>query len=454
MSTINQFLRTFAIDAMSWLPWIIIPILIEIIPSLGNFILLLVKKIFKKREKYIDKLPEISIIVPVYNSSETLYACIQSINDSAYPNDLIDVILVNNKSTDNSFDVFTKCQCDFPDLPIRWTNSSQGKSRALNLALFNATGKYIINIDSDGKLEQNALFNMVKKFENNEDIHCMTGVILTDPDLINKTDNFLLRQAQNMEFMEYVQAFLAGRNFDSELNNIFTLSGAFSAFRKSTILSSQMYNTDTICEDAQLTFQIKKNLDKKVSLCEDAVFIVDPIESFNKLYTQRQRWQIGELEVFHMFYDDKKLKLSKLLTDKNIRLLAYDHTSAFPRIIWYFALFAIALQKYYSMHTIMIALLVIYICYVIMHLLYFLTNCLFLTKFKEIKFEYTKRIFYILFLPLYNMITFSIRMAGIINSITRQSTWKTFTFTEELDLVKKQIISDLSFEWIRNKKEK
>ena len=35
-----------------------------------------------------------------------------------------------------------------------------------------------------------------------------------------------------MEFMEYAQAFLAGRNYASELNAIYTLSGAFSAFRK------------------------------------------------------------------------------------------------------------------------------------------------------------------------------------------------------------------------------
>lgn len=445
-------IKMLAIESMSWLPWIIIPILIEIIPAIGNFILLIIKSFVKPKERYIEKLPEITIMIPVYNSESTLYECLKSINDSTYPNELIDIILIDNKSKDDSFKIFQQSQKEFYTLSMQWTHSEQGKSRALNLALFNASGKYIINIDSDGKLEKEAIYNLIKKFETNDDIHCMTGVILTDPNLIKNTKSFFLKQIQKIEFMEYVQAFLAGRNFDSELNNIFTLSGAFSAFRKSTILNTQMYDTNTICEDTQLTFQIKNNLNQKVSLCENAIFLVDPIESMSKLYTQRQRWQIGELEVFHIFFDKKKMNLLNIFRSKNIRLLLYDHTFAFPRIIWYFALFIIAIEKYYNMKTILIAVVIIYFCYLFNHLCYFVTNCLFLRNFKDLKYEYTKKIGYLFLLPFYNLITFFIRMAGIINSLTRQSTWKTYTLKEELQLIKNQIISDFSFNWIKKNK--
>ena len=108
-----------------------------------------------------------------------------------------------------------------------------------------------------------------------------------------------------MEFGEYCQAFLSGRNFQSELNSIFTLSGAFSAFRKSAIMKTQLYNTDTLCEDTHVTFQVRFQMKKRVALCPNAIFFVDPIESLNKLYVQRQRWQSGELEVLHMFRKDK-----------------------------------------------------------------------------------------------------------------------------------------------------
>ena len=101
----------------------------------------------------------LSVIVPVYNSAATLRNCIKSINDSTYPNDRMEVILVNNMTKDNSFEIFSECQAEYDDLKINWLNAKQGKSKALNLALFNAEGKYIIHIDSDGKLDDKALYN-------------------------------------------------------------------------------------------------------------------------------------------------------------------------------------------------------------------------------------------------------------------------------------------------------
>ena len=61
---------------------------------------------------------------------------------------------------------------------LKWMNSEQGKSRALNMALFHAEGKYIIHIDSDGILHPEALSNLVKRFEAHNELHCMTGTIL------------------------------------------------------------------------------------------------------------------------------------------------------------------------------------------------------------------------------------------------------------------------------------
>ena len=107
---------------------------------------------------------------------------------------------------------------------------------------------------------------------------------------------------------------VAGRNYSAEVNAVYTLSGAFSAFRKSAVLKSQLYNTDTICEDTQITFQMKYLQKTKVGICEDAIFFVDPIEDMNKLYTQRQRWQRGSLEVSHLFLKDK-LKARNMLTN-------------------------------------------------------------------------------------------------------------------------------------------
>ena len=293
--------RTYR-EIIFWIAWIVIPFIMEIIPAIVGFFILIKKRFTVKKEEFKGKLPEITIIIPVYNSAETLRGCIKSVYDSNYPCELMDVMLMNNMSSDNSFEVFTQCQAEFKELSLRYMNAKQGKSKALNMALFNSEGKYIINIDSDGKLEPDAIRNMVIRFEQNPDIHCMTGAILTDKEYIKNTSGWFLKLVRKCEFLEYAQAFLAGRNFESELNSIYTLSGAFSAFRKSTILKTQLYNSETVCEDTHITFQVRHLLKKKVHLCENALFFVDPIDNLNKLYTQRQRWQSGELEVSHMFF--------------------------------------------------------------------------------------------------------------------------------------------------------
>ena len=76
---------------------------------------------------------------------------------------------------------------------MNWVNSKQGKSKALNLGLFNSFGKYVIHIDSDGVLQRDAIRNMVVKFERNADIDCMTGTIMTNPEMIDETKGFGLR---------------------------------------------------------------------------------------------------------------------------------------------------------------------------------------------------------------------------------------------------------------------
>ena len=327
MEWISDFCNSF----LFWAAWIIIPVIMEIIPSLGSVLVLIKKHIQKKPMEKPGIDPEISLIIPIYNSMDTLEPCLRSIDESDYPSDRIRIFLVNNQGQDDSFQVFCQCQRKYPGLRMQWLNAKQGKSKALNLALFNSEGKYIVHIDSDGVLEKSALKNMVYRFENDQSIECMTGVILTEPRLVQKYPLLFPRLLRKLEFVEYAQAFLAGRNYASELNAVYTLSGAFSAFRKSAVLKSQLYNTDTICEDTQITFQMKYLLNIKVGVCEDAIFFVDPIENMNKLYTQRQRWQRGSLEVSHLFLKNK-LKARNMFTNVGVRTLVYDHTFAFPRM--------------------------------------------------------------------------------------------------------------------------
>lgn len=417
-------------EIMFWMAWVVIPLLMEIIPGLLGIFILIIKRIRGTEKPDLNYFPEITLIIPVYNSADSLLSCLESVNNSTYPNESISVLLVDNGSVDDSFSIYTDYQKSHMDMNLKWLNSKQGKSKALNMALFNSQGKYIIHIDSDGVLHSDALMNMVKKFESDPDCNCVTGAVITNPNLITTTVSPLKRMLQTTEFYEYCQAFLAGRNYEAELNSIFTLSGAFSAFRKSTILKTQLYNTETVCEDTQLTFQVRYHLKKKIDICENALFFVDPIESMNRLYVQRQRWQRGEIEVIHMF-PERKGGVTSLLTNFMSRILIYDHTFAFPRMIWYFALICLTFYGY-PFSYVSISIILIYILYTFSAFLYYIQVRIYLSWSSRLKSFYSKRVLYIFLLPIFNFIVYWFRFAGIVNSIKGASTWKTRGFDEEL----------------------
>ena len=446
MGIVKQLVNSF----LFWGAWIIIPVIMEIIPALGSLFLLIKRRMqYQKRAQEHIYYPEISIIVPVYNSQDTLFRCIQSIYHSTYPVESIRLFLVNNQGRDDSFKVYAKCQEKFPKLHMQWLNAEQGKSRALNLALYNSEGKYIINLDSDGVLEASALENMIRKFEQNQNLNCMTGAILTNPSKIKRYKRKRDRLLRKLEFMEYAQAFLAGRSYASEIDAVYTLSGAFSAFRKSAILKSRLYNTDTICEDTQVTFQMRYLYHEKVEICEDAIFFVDPIDDLNKLYTQRQRWQRGSLEVAKMFMD-KHFKLSRLFVDVNVKTLLYDHTFAFPRMIWYLALICL-MSMNYSSKVVLISMAMLFALYMMIGFCYFLTAVFFLRKVPRIQKYYRNQWWCVFLLPFFNLMVFFIRMAGIINSIQTDSVWRTRNLSQEKKALVRVIKADMRkpLEWIR-----
>ena len=93
MELINRFCNSF----LFWAAWIIIPVMMEIVPSLGSVFVLIKKHIFHKEiiKPAID--PEISLIIPIYNSMDTLEQCIRSIDESDYPDERIRIFLVNNQ---------------------------------------------------------------------------------------------------------------------------------------------------------------------------------------------------------------------------------------------------------------------------------------------------------------------------------------------------------------------
>ena len=63
----------------------------------------------------------------------------------------------------------------------------------------------------------------------------------------------------------------------------------------------------------------------------------------------------------------------------------------------------------------------------------------------ELQDYYEDNMWYVLFIPIYNLFSYFVRFCGIVNSIERKSSWKTKTFTEEMQDVKVGLLHDFNF---------
>lgn len=111
--------------------------------------------------------PKVSIIVPIFNCEKYLNKCINSLLSQTEKN--IEVILINDGSTDNSYNVARKYE--LIDSRIKLINQeNNGVSFTRNKGIEISSGEYIMFIDSDDWIEENTLeimLNSLKKFKSN-----------------------------------------------------------------------------------------------------------------------------------------------------------------------------------------------------------------------------------------------------------------------------------------------
>lgn len=433
-----------------WITWTIIPVLVEIIPSLISAVRVYHQGTHPVTLTPPAKLPMISILVPVYNSEDTLFACLDSIAKSTYPADCMQVIVADNQSTDNSFGVFAAAQNQFKTLHLSILHTAKGKAQALNVAMYNAIGTYVINIDSDGQLEKDALMNMVLRFENDEHVAAMTGTILADKTQIKATKRRRLRVLRKNEYFEYAQAFLSGRTIESSKNELFTMSGAFSAFRKDVLYRTFMYNTQTVGEDTDMTFQIRQRLGDKVVLCHDAIFYIGPVSGWSELYAQRQRWQRGEMEAVHTYNHDQA-SIKHVFGNFLVRRLMIDHTFMFPKMIWMFASIVLLFFRY-SPVVLAASYVLIYFLYIVVELMNFICVRTLLRDFPLERQFYNHQWWTIFTLPGYNLVCFWFRLVGTINMMVRPADWNSQRPAVEGAAVRHQVWLDLQALWAEYRK--
>lgn len=103
--------------------------------------------------------PEVSIIIPVYNSEQYLYRCMDSVVYQSFQN--IEIIVVNNGSTDNSLSILQQYETDFPDkVRVVTIPHAERAGTGRNVGINFAKADYIIFSDSDDMMHPRAVENL------------------------------------------------------------------------------------------------------------------------------------------------------------------------------------------------------------------------------------------------------------------------------------------------------
>ena len=111
-------------------------------------------------------MPDISIIVPIYNAEKYIAKCVDSLVNQTKKE--LEFILINDGSTDNTEEIIKT----YKDKRIKYyKNKNQGIGKTRNFGISKSTGKYIMFLDSDDYLSKNACQKMYEKIlESNSDL--------------------------------------------------------------------------------------------------------------------------------------------------------------------------------------------------------------------------------------------------------------------------------------------
>jgi len=126
-------------------------------------------------------LPEVSVVVPIYNGEADLPDLIECLRSQTYPPDKVEYVLVDNNSRDRTSAIINTA-AKFNPITIRHLTENQIQSSyaARNKGIHGSKGEIIAFTDADCRPESNWLENLVKPFVNPE-IGLSAGEILALP---------------------------------------------------------------------------------------------------------------------------------------------------------------------------------------------------------------------------------------------------------------------------------
>jgi cellulose synthase/poly-beta-1,6-N-acetylglucosamine synthase-like glycosyltransferase len=273
--------------------------------------------------------PPITLIAPAHNEEGSIVPSVRSLLRIDYPE--LEVVVVNDGSKDRTlqkladeYQLTPAHMLYMPHIPsaaVRGVYRSLreprlivvdkepggSKADAVNAGLNAATSPYTCVVDADSMLESDSLLRiMVKILEDPQRVVAAGGVVraLNGCEIAGgkiRRVRLPRKPIVIIQVIEYLRAFLIGREAWSSGNMLTIISGAFGVFRRDVIMSVGGFRAEAIGEDFDLIARIhRKMMDEKreyrIVFVPDAVCWTEVPQTTKSLGRQRARWQKGLID--------------------------------------------------------------------------------------------------------------------------------------------------------------
>ena len=271
-------------------------------------------------EKNYNYTPYISIMIPAHNEADVICETIENITAIDYPH--YEIIVIDDRSTDNTYDVLEKISPKYPNLKYfsRTKEAFPGKSAVLNDALKIAKGEAILVFDADAKIKPEFLKTMLPMLEPAD-----VGAVQAQKVIINAKQNFLTQ----CQFNEYIldTHFQLGRD---AVRGAVELRGNGELVKRQALNSINGWNEETIVDDLDMSTRLHiKGWD--VRYCPEVIVYEEAIIYFIPLMRQRRRWLEGTIRRY-LEYSGQALTSKDISLRARVDMIAY--ISEFIMPLW------------------------------------------------------------------------------------------------------------------------
>lgn len=232
-----------------------------------------------QRNVRLKKYPSVTIIVPCWNEETTVSKTINSLLNLDYPKDKLKIMIVDDGSTDKTWDKVQKFQNN-PQIEL-YTKENGGKYTALNFGLSKLTTELVGCLDADSYVHKDSMKKIALYFQDKETMAVAPSIKLWQPKTV----------LQLLQKVEYGFGIFT-RKMYHYMNAIYITPGPFSIFRREVFEKLGGYRHAHNTEDIEIALRMQKN-DFKIVHAHDAVVYTVPPKTLKTLLKQRVRWSHG-----------------------------------------------------------------------------------------------------------------------------------------------------------------